>query len=121
LNLSYCDVGPIGDWGVPVSYDKAENFDAYTDWVWQQGINPDIVLIDGIFRICCFLTSLLHAKKGTFLIFDDYKNNQYYHCVEQFLKPQQYCGKQAIFVVPEKNKVNISLLKSAINKFRYVI
>ena len=102
LHLLYYDVGLIGNWGVPVSYDKAENFYTYTDWIWQQSVNPDIVLIDGIFRICCFLTFIFHERKGTILIFDDYKNNQYYHIVEQFLKPQQYCGRQAIFVVPEK-------------------
>ena len=32
----------------------------------------DCVLVDGRFRVCCFLTSLKNAEQGTRIIFDDY-------------------------------------------------
>jgi hypothetical protein len=65
LNLHYSNVGPIGKWGTPIGYEKAENFSDYTNWMWKQNVKPDVVLIDGRFRVCCFLKCLRVANEGT--------------------------------------------------------
>lgn len=119
VTLHFADVGKVGEWGRPLNYDKHENFDDYTDWFWKQGISPDIVLIDGRFRVCCFLTSLLFAKEGTLIFFDDYDREQY-HFVELFLKPTQTCGRQALFVVPNKKLLDFQKINEAIRQFRFV-
>jgi hypothetical protein len=42
---------------------------------WRRGaVKPDLVLIDGRFRLACFLHPLLAAAPGTPILFDDYTN-----------------------------------------------
>ena len=72
----------------------------YFDGPWADGFDPQLVLIDGRFRVACFLTSLLRAKPGTLLLFDDYTERAYYHVIEEFLRPQQQTERQAVFEVP---------------------
>jgi hypothetical protein len=121
IKLHYANVGVVGEWGTPINYKNYSNFNEYTDWIWKQDLSPDIVLIDGRFRVCCFLTSLLFAKEGTKLIFDDYTNREYYHIVEMFIQPSITSGRQALFIVPNKNQLNIEKINIFINNFRFVI
>jgi hypothetical protein len=120
LKLHFVDVGPVGDWGRPRGYSKSENFNDYSDWIWSQPLTPDVVLIDGRFRVCCFLTSLLNAAEGTHLVFDDYAPRQHYHFVEKFIQPVASCGRQAFFIVPGKNALDTNSIKKAIEQFRFV-
>ena len=82
---------------------------------------PDTVLIDGRFRVCCFLTAIKYANENTKIIFDDYNNRPYYHVIEKFIKKEQTCGRQALFIVKNKNDINIDLLNIEINNFHYVM
>ena len=100
---------------------KSYNFINYFNWIWTQDILPDTVLIDGRFRVCCFLTSIKYANENTKIIFDDYNNRPYYHVVEKFVKKEQTCGRQALFIVKNKNDINIELLNIEINNFHYVM
>jgi len=68
---------------------------------WQHGsVKPDLVLIDGRFRVACFLHSLLAAEPGTPILFDDYSNRPHYHLVEESYPIEQTEGRQALFRVP---------------------
>jgi hypothetical protein len=120
LALHHADVGTVGDWGWPVNYDKHENFGDYTDWIWNQALTPDVVLVDGRFRVCCFLSALLRAKPGARIMFDDYTNRAHYHIVERFLKPLKTCGRQALFVVPDQGALDVKEIAVFIDRFRFV-
>ena len=63
LNIHYSNLGDVGGWGYPLSYEKKERFSDYTNYIWRQKKNPQLVLVDGRFRVCCFLTSLSTLKK----------------------------------------------------------
>lgn len=120
LHIHWTDVGELLEWGRPASYAKREYYPDYTDWLWQQNINPDIVLVDGRFRVCCFLTTLKYALPGTRILFDDYTDRMRYHIIEEFVERKQTCGTQCLFVVPEKRSLNLPLLDELIERFRYV-
>jgi hypothetical protein len=120
IHLHHADLGPVGSWGRPLSYEKIDNFIDYTDWVWQQDISPDVILIDGRFRVACFLTTLCKAKPGAHILFDDYVDRPYYHFVERFISPISFCGRQALFIVPKEHVLNIVDIKSSIDMFRNV-
>ncbi|MDB3910844.1 hypothetical protein N9381_03410 [Paracoccaceae bacterium] len=120
LHLQYCDVGPVGDWGWPLDDAGRDNYTRYTNAWWRDGINPDLVLIDGRFRVCCFLTSLKYAKTGTKIIFDDYFNRPEYHLVEEFLKPSEACGRQALFVQTNAADQTGAELDRVIDHFQFV-
>ena len=121
IKLKHIDLGEVENWGRPVGYEKSYNFIHYFNWIWNQDILPDTVLIDGRFRVCCFLTSIKYANENTKIIFDDYNNRPYYHVVEKFVKKEQTCGRQALFIVKNKNDINIDLLNVEINNFHYVM
>lgn len=66
------------------------------------GFSPDLVLIDGRFRVACLLTALLKAKAGTVILFDDYLNRrELYGRVEDLLLMRKQIGRMAEFVVPD--------------------
>tara|TARA_B110000495_G_C22837164_1_gene488298 strand:+ start:66 stop:683 length:618 start_codon:yes stop_codon:yes gene_type:complete len=118
--LNRIDCGEVGEWGMPIDDSKKENFIKYCENIWKQDYNPDLILIDGRFRVCCFLISLKYADENVSIIFDDYNNRPYYHIVEEFVKPIQSYDRQALFKVPSKNSIDFTYLDSLINRFIYV-
>lgn len=120
VKIYYANLGNVGEWGKPKSYKKKDSFYIYTDWIWKQKFKPTIVLIDGRFRVCCFLTSLINAKEGTKIIFDDYNNREFYHYIEKFLKPTKKYKRQSLFIVPKKKDLNVAEIKKSIASFRNV-
>ena len=119
LNIKWIDVGDVADWGYPISFEKKQNFVQYANWFWNFGLRPDLVVIDGRFRVLCFLTSIKYAPIGTKIIFDDYTNRPFYHVAEEFLKIKDSCGRQALFEVDERSKKLID--ESVISEFKNVV
>lgn len=117
----HVDLGPMKGWGWPVDYQHHARFQDYTDSVWTRGLSPELVLVDGRFRVCCFLTSLLKAEPGTILIFDDYVKRPHYHIVEEFTRPTEVHGRQAIFVRPDQSELDLDVLAQQVERFRYVM
>ena len=121
LKINHVDLGKVRRWGFPINYDNYSNFSDYTDYIWKQPVKPNLVLIDGRFRVCCFLTSLKFADAGTKIIFDDYVNRPHYHFIEKYVSRINECGRQCLFIVPSKNKINIDSLNKDIDAFRFVM
>ncbi len=63
----------------------------------EKGLSPSVVLVDGRFRVACFLTSIAMADLGSVILFDDYKERSHYHVVEKIAKPDFFAGRMAIF------------------------
>lgn len=99
--LRWVDLGPIKEWGWPTTYVGRKQIPDYTEGIWNYDQKPDVVLVDGRFRVACFLTSLLNGAPGTRIIFDDYNVSPHYHVVEEVLERADNCGRQALFVIPE--------------------
>jgi hypothetical protein len=118
LRVFVANLGPVGRFGYPLTYAKRGNFAAYTDVIWQQDAKPEVVLIDGRFRVACFLTSLLYGPPGVQIIFDDYAERPHYHLVEEVLAPRQRGARQAIFEKPAR--VDEARLRRMIEQFRMV-
>ena len=118
--IYYADIGKVGNWGVPKNYKNENFFINYTNWIWNQKYKPTIVLIDGRFRVCCFLTTLIYGEEGTKIIFDDYNVREHYHYVEKYIKPIQKNKRQSLFIIPNKSNLNIGNIKKSIDNFRYV-
>ena len=79
---------------------------------------PELVLIDGRFRVACFLFSLINGSPGTKIIFDDYVNRPHYHVVEEFIKPIETCGIQALFIIPKN--LDYNNIEKTIEQFVHV-
>lgn len=121
LDIHYVDVGAVGDWGRPIDYKKRENFKNYADKLWEQNLTPDLVLIDGRFRVACFLTCLLKAPKDTVIIFDDYTNRPEYHLVEEYASIKEKHGRQAIFITQALTQDKKYEIEKIVKHFYYVM
>jgi len=121
IDIKLIDIGPVTNWGRPINYNYYKNFNNYTDFYWKKNIQPDLVLIDGRFRVCSFLTSLKYAQEGTFILFDDYIQRDIYHIVESFIEKYDQNLEQALFKVPPKSEIDYKRLEEMINNFRFVV
>lgn len=118
IRMEWVGLGCLSDWGYPATYRYRWRFREYVAWPWCHPIKPDLVLIDGRFRVACFLECLLNAKPGTRLIFDDYQPRPHYHLVEEFCPLVDRDGRQALFVVPER--LALSDIAAEKERFLYV-
>lgn len=105
--VQHIDVGPVGDWGYPQSFSHRHAYRDYCEWPWRHAAGADLVLVDGRFRIACFLTALKMARPGTVILFDDYANRPFYHVVEQWCRPRDRCGRQALFEVSQQHRFTV--------------
>jgi hypothetical protein len=114
LTNVHIDIGETGSCGFPVDESGIHNYWSYPSTVWgmiaDQSHHPDLILIDGRFRVACFLISLLHARANTTIIFDDFYDRDHYHLVQRFLEPTQRVGRAAIFRTNEHLKIDTKIL-----------
>lgn len=99
IHVRYVDFGKVVSWGRPEGYSKIENVWNYSSAPFRGNSQPDLILVDGRFRVHCFLESLLKSKRGSKIVFDDYVNRPWYQIVERFIQPVEVSGRQALFVV----------------------
>lgn len=103
LFIEHVDLGDVGAWGTPITMDCYRDFWRYTTAPWNIaksiGAVPDMVLIDGRFRVACFLYTLIAARVGTKIMFDDYFDRPHYFVVEEFCKVATQKGRAAVFIV----------------------
>jgi hypothetical protein len=112
LYIEHCDIGDVIEWGYPMNKNKVDTFWQYSFKPWdtanKNSLIPDTVLIDGRFRVCSFLTSLLCSQVGTRLLFDDYFDRPHYFVVEEICQLHERHGRMAVFI-SNKNYSYINL------------
>ncbi len=68
ISVLHADIGPVRDWGNPADRTEIARWHAYlaTGWAeWaRRGQNPDLVFIDGRFRIACAYSIVLACGGG---------------------------------------------------------
>lgn len=124
LFLIHVDLGNLGDWGRPLGYEKIENVELYAKSVLLQKRKPQLILIDGRFRVFCFLQILINCDYDLKIIFDDYlEDREYYKVVEKIITPTMNNGRQALFELNEnfRNSSRIEDAKKMVEYFRYVM
>lgn len=119
VELVHVDLGPTGPWGRPSGYTHSARFDDYFSAAFAGGYSPDFILIDGRFRVACFLKSLLLAQPGTTIAFDDNVDRTPYRIVEELVKPDHVGDRQAFFTRPER--IPRAQVEKLLDKFEYVM
>jgi len=99
VHLQHVDIGPTKEWGYPQDTSRLLHYIDYPMSVWQRPDlgHPDVVLIDGRFRVACFVATLMHIRRPTTILFDDYTDRPHYHIVEELLAPAKTVGRMAVF------------------------
>ena len=103
LEFLHADIGPTKEWGYPVDSIGKSVFLNYTNEIWKQlkikKFKPDLIFIDGRFRVASFLMSLMEAP-GAQIIFDDYMDRPEYQLVQDLLPLSFSVGRLGVFRVP---------------------
>lgn len=101
VTLHYADIGPTGKWGMPKSRDSWQRFPSYSLSVWDRDdfVQPDLVLVDGRFRVGCILATLLRSKKPVTLLCDDYTSRPEYYHIEKFTPRVETRGRMVRFEI----------------------
>lgn len=101
VNISWVDVGETKKWGFPVNQDKSARYPRYPLSIWQSNgfKHPDVVLVDGRFRVGCALATAFNITRPVTLLIDDYGDRPRLHAAEEFLPKPELVGRMAIFEV----------------------
>lgn len=101
VQVSHADIGPTKEWGHPVDERGWKRFAHYPLGIWEESDmgQPDVVLVDGRFRVGCALATAFKTGREIELYFDDYKRRTQYHAVEEILGKPRLIGRMARFDV----------------------
>lgn len=99
VDLQWADIGPTKAWGHPQDDRAWRRFARYPLAVWQgEGFrHPDVVLVDGRFRLGCALATLFSITRPVTLLFDDYKHRTQNHKIETYVGAPLMVGRMAEF------------------------
>ncbi len=104
--LLHVDIGLTEAWGVPVlrkpTPARVARWRRYFTAPWEEmpaGFAPDLILVDGRFRVACTLeaTHRLLDRTDWTILFDDYAGRPHYRVVEEFLELREMIGRMAVF------------------------
>ncbi len=97
--LHHVDIGPTRKWGHPTDEATFRLWPAYVQSIWDHGdfVAPDVVLIDGRFRLACLLTAALRTRKPICVLVDDYVDRPAYHEAEEVIGAPRMIGRMARF------------------------
>lgn len=97
----HVDIGNTKPWGYPSNSSNFRNWPDYPFSGWRHAqedcVKPDLVLVDGRFRVASFLVSWSLASIGTNILLDDYLDRAHYHEIELVVQPQAMVGRMAVF------------------------
>jgi hypothetical protein len=108
LDFLYCDIGLTAHWGKPVfrkpTVLRLERWKQYPKLPWdliarRQLAPPDLILIDGRFRVACALTSFFHLQghPETTVLVDDFVGRPHYAEIERFGTLVSCQGRMGVF------------------------
>ena len=99
IDIRHANIGPTKEWGMPRSHNDWRRYWSLPVAVWQ-GVDapaPDVVLIDGRFRLGCFAATLIHTTRPVTVLWDDYADRAGYAVAESFVPVTERIGRMARF------------------------
>jgi hypothetical protein len=105
-HLVHADIGWTKPYGYPLFTTalswRVKKWRAYGEYPWryvEDGFLPDLVMIDGRFRVAAALTSCLHLANApeSRILVDDYSDRVFYHEIEAYARLVGVAGRMAIF------------------------
>ncbi|MEI6407297.1 MAG: hypothetical protein WCO85_07205 [Actinomycetes bacterium] len=123
VHCIYADVGTVDQWGSPVDTSPRAAFLRYPLQPWVQierrELTPQLVVLDGRFRLACFVTSFMKAPLGALILINNFYSRTDYHLINHFAQESERVGDLAVFEVTEKgrNMLDTDLMLSFSSSF----
>ena len=129
VTLLHVDIGPTKEWGRPATDRRWRNYWRYPVAVYsEEGFQqPDLILVDGVFRPACVVTAMMMLEQPARLLFDDYLNPRTnwtttrpkFQSLEDIIKPDRFVGRMAVFDI-EPRQIDAKMVAAALPMyFRY--
>ena len=95
----FADIGPTVEWGQPADDSCRNRWPLYglSAWEVDGAENADMFLVDGRFRVACFLETLLRCREEAKIAIHDYAPRPGYHVVEPFVDCIAAAGTLSVF------------------------
>lgn len=99
LSLLHADIGAVGFMGRPAGDSPRETWPEYArlPWMHTGETPPDLVFVDGRFRVACILETALRVERKTIIAVHDFWNRPAYHGVLPFLDEIDRCETLGVF------------------------
>lgn len=126
LQYKFIDLGPTNQWGKPLKAEDNGHWVEYYSAIWND-IDPainkiDVVFIDGRFRICCCLYSILklveYRRVDALIVIHDFWRRTKYHVVLEFLQEVKSASNLAVLKIREN--VDVDKLKEMTGQYALV-
>lgn len=115
------DIGPTKEWGKPQNDVHWKKWPDYSKKAWnyckENDINPDLVLIDGRFRVACFIASCINITSPTRILFDDFVKRPEYHVVKKIVEPTEIIDDRLAVFDLDTNMISTKFLLNNLNRF----
>ena len=109
LEFIHADIGPTEELGYPEESTEKAILLNYTNWVWDKlkfkSFIPDLILIDGRFRVACCLKCFDKINQDCFIIFDDFLNRPQYHIVLDYYEIIEKTIDNTMVVLQKKSHI----------------
>lgn len=101
IEIRHADIGPTKEWGMPKTHNDWRKYWSLPMAYWQEParIEPELILIDGRFRLGCFLSAVLCTTRPVTILWDDYKGRGGYMAAERWFPVTEMIGRMARFEI----------------------
>jgi hypothetical protein len=100
VSLRHADIGPVSAGGYPSDRSRVADWPRYHSAVWAE--EPaggfDLFLVDGRFRVACFVQCVLRGRPDALILFHDYAPRPQYHVVAELAREVFREGDLSAFV-----------------------
>lgn len=116
--LIHVDVGPVGDWGYPKDPNTSARWPNYYEEIWQEPdmAETDLFLVDGRFRVACFMNIALNCELGSVIMIHDFMSRARYHVIKQVAQQIAVSGELAVFRLARTDFRAVA--KALLNQYR---
>jgi len=103
LSITYANLGFSGTWGYPLfaqlTAARVRRWAYYSlaPWLGCKEFSPEIILVDGRFRVACVIASLLFCRNAdAVVIVDDYRNRPQYGILAEIAYVEEVVGRSLV-------------------------
>lgn len=98
--LMHADIGELRDWGWPRDESQRAKWPAYHEAVWSrpEAASADTYMVDGRFRIACFMQIVLRCTPDAVIIIHDFSNRPNYGSVHMVAREIARASNLSAFI-----------------------
>jgi hypothetical protein len=114
------DVGETQEWGYPADEDTRERWPAYHEAIWERpgSHDCDLYMVDGRFRVACFMQILLRCRPDALIMIHDFARPEY-QVINAVARPIASAEELSVFI--PKIEADRAQIKKILLENRYTV